>query len=102
MSIPFDELIVFALLLLGVVGVYVLLKLHYVFAFGLMKKTASYEKNRVKIDKAKRYLFVFLKILLVLGFGAMFAFCTDCLNPLFHSRWMDGCIVLFMMYPLCS
>ena len=76
MSIPFDELIVFALLLLGVVGVYILLKLHYVFAFGLMKKTASYEKNRVKIDKAKHYLFIFLKILLVLGLGAMLAFGT--------------------------
>ena len=76
MSIPFEELIVLSLLLLGVVGVYVLLKLHYVFAFGLMKNTASYEKNKIKIDKAKQYLFLFLKILLVLGFGAMFAFGT--------------------------
>ena len=76
MSIPFEELIVFALLLLGVVGVYVLLKLHYVFAFGLMKKTASYEKNKIKIEKAKKYLFLVLKILLVLGFAAMFLFGT--------------------------
>ena len=76
MSIPFEELIVFALLLLGVVGVYILLKLHYVFAFGLMKKTASYEKNKPKIDKAKKYLFLVLKILLGLGLLSMFLFGT--------------------------
>jgi len=76
MSIPFEELLVFSLLLLGVVGVYILLKLHYVFAFGLMKNTSSYEKNREKIDKAKKYLFLFLKILLVLGLTAMFIFGT--------------------------
>lgn len=72
----FEELFVFGLLLLGVVGVYVLLKLHYIFAFGLMKNTSSYEKNRVKIEKAKHYLFGFLKILLVLGLVGMFAFGT--------------------------
>lgn len=76
MAIPFEELIVFALLLLGVVGVYILLKLHYVFAFGLMKNTSSYEKNREKIEKIKKYLFFFLKIFLVLGFSAMFIFGT--------------------------
>lgn len=76
MSIPLEELIVFTLLLLGVVGVYILLKLHYVFAFGLMKNTSSYEKNREKIEKVKKYLFLSLKILLVLGFAAMFVFGT--------------------------
>jgi hypothetical protein len=76
MDIPnfYEEIIVFILLLLAVAGIYILLKLHYVFAFGLMKKTTSYEKNKIKIDKAKRYLFVFLKILLVLGLSAMFLF----------------------------
>jgi hypothetical protein len=72
----YEEMIVFILLLLAVAGIYILLKLHYVFAFGLMKNTASYEKNRVKIEKAKKYLFLFLKILLVLGLAAMFVFAT--------------------------
>ncbi len=72
----YEEIIVFILLLLAVVGIYILLKLHYVFAFGLMKNTSSYEKNKAKIEKAKIYLFGFLKILLVLGFGAMFFFGT--------------------------
>lgn len=72
----YEELFVFMLLLLGVAGIYIALKLHYVFAFGLMKNTSSYEKNRVKIEKAKHYLFGFLKILLVLGLGAMFVFGT--------------------------
>jgi hypothetical protein len=72
----YEEMIVFILLLLAVAGIYILLKLHYVFAFGLMKNTASYEKNRVKIEKAKKYLFLFLKILLLLGLSAMFLFGT--------------------------
>ena len=56
MDIPnfYEEIIVFALLLLAVFGVYILLKVHYHFAFGLMKNTASYEKNKPKIDKAKQ------------------------------------------------
>ncbi len=47
MDIPsfYEEIIVFGLLLVAVVGVYMMLKLHYHFAFGLMKNTASYEKN---------------------------------------------------------
>ena len=92
MSIPFEELIVFALLLLGVVGVYILLKLHYVFAFGLMKNTSSYEKNKVKIEKAKKYLFLFLKILLVLGFAAMFVFGT--------MHLMDGMSLKALVFEL--
>ncbi|HSR73759.1 MAG TPA: hypothetical protein VLL31_02865 [Sulfurovum sp.] len=77
MGIPdlYQELIVFVLLLFTVFGVYVLLKLHYQFAFGLMKNTASYEKNRVKIEKAKTYLFMVLKVLLLFGLMGMSVFC---------------------------
>ncbi|MBT8348494.1 MAG: hypothetical protein HKP62_03470 [Sulfurovum sp.] len=69
MDIPnfYEEMIVFALFLLGVVGIYILLKVHYHFAFGLMKNTASYEKNKTKINKAKKYLFTVLKVLLWIG-----------------------------------
>ncbi len=80
MAVPFEELLVFALLLLGVVGVYVLLKLHYIFAFGLMKNTASYEKHKDKILKIKSYLFLFLKILLGLGLLAMLIFGSTMLS----------------------
>ena len=92
MSIPYEELIVFSLLLLGVVGVYILLKLHYVFAFGLMKNTASYEKNKPKIDKAKKYLFLVLKILLGLGLLSMFLFGTQYL--------MDGMSLKALVFEL--
>ena len=69
MDIPnfYEEVIVFGLLLLVVVGVYIMLKMHYQFAFGLMKNTASYEKNKSKILKAKKYLFFVLKVLLWIG-----------------------------------
>lgn len=76
MSIPFEELIVFTLLLLGVVGIYYALKLHYVFAFGLVKNTAISEKKKQKIEKIKTYVFIFLKVLLVLGFVGMLLFGT--------------------------
>lgn len=77
MGIPdlYQEIIVFALLLFAVFGIYVLLKLHYRFAFGLMKNTDSYEKHRTKIEKAKRYLFMVLKVLLWLGLIAVSVFC---------------------------
>ena len=76
MDIPnfYEEVIVFGLLLLAVIGVYILLKVHYHFAFGLMKNTASYEKNKLKIDKAKKYLFFALKVLLWLGLISMSIF----------------------------
>jgi hypothetical protein len=69
MDIPnfYEEIIVFVLLLLAVIGIYIMLKIHYHFAFGLMKNTASYEKNKSKIDKAKQYLFFALKVLLWIG-----------------------------------
>jgi len=70
----YEEVIVFVLLLFAVVGVYIMLKLHYEFAFGLMKNTASYEKNKSKIAKAKRYLFFVLKVLLWLGLVATTVF----------------------------
>lgn len=74
MFIPFEELIVFALLLLGVVGVYYALKLHYIFAFRLVKNTAISENKKQKIEKIKTYVFTFLKVLLVLGLVSMFIF----------------------------
>ncbi len=76
MHIPnfYEEIIAFGLLLLAVIGVYIMLKLHYHFAFGLMKNTASYEKNKSKIDKAKQYLFFVLKVLLWIGLIGMFTF----------------------------
>ena len=70
----YEEVIVFGLLLFAVFGVYIMLKLHYHFAFGLMQNTSSYEKNKLKIDKAKQYLFFVLKVLLWLGLISMFTF----------------------------
>jgi hypothetical protein len=76
MDIPnfYQEIIVFGLLLLAVVGVYIMLKIHYDFAFGLMKNTASYAKHKYKIEKAKTYLFLVLKVLLWIGLISMFTF----------------------------
>jgi len=74
MSIPFEEYIVFALLLLGVFGVYYALKLHYVFAFSLVEKTALCDEKKQKIEKIKYYVFAFLKVLLILGLVGMFTF----------------------------
>ncbi len=76
MSLPFEELLVFALLLLGVTGVYYALKLHYVFAFGLVQKTAISQRKKEKIEKIKMYVFYFLKVLLFLGFTGIFIFGT--------------------------
>jgi len=76
MSIPFEEYIVFALLLLGVVGIYYALKLHYIFAFSLVKNTSISENKKQKIEKIKTYIFVFLKVLLILGLMAMSIFAT--------------------------
>ena len=69
-----EELFILALLLLGVVGIYVLLKLHYVFAFGLVKNTSISQEKKQKIEKIKKYIFVFLKVLLVVGLVGMFTF----------------------------
>lgn len=76
MDIPnfYEEIIVFVVFLLAVVVVYIMLKLHYHFAFGLMKNTSSYEKHKSKIDKTKKYLFFVLKVLLWLGLIGMSAF----------------------------
>ena len=79
MPIPFEELLVFALLLLGVVGIYYALKLHYVFAFNLVKNTAISDEKKQKIEKIKTYIFTFLKVLLILGLLGMFTFCTTAL-----------------------
>jgi hypothetical protein len=67
MNIPLEEYLVFALLILGVVVIYILLKLHYIFAFGLVKNTSISEEKKQKIEKIKKYVFVFLKVLLILG-----------------------------------
>lgn len=73
---PLEELFTFALLLLGVVGVYILLKLHYIFAFGLVKNTSLPADKKEKIEKIKKYVFVFLKVLLFAGMVCMFLFGT--------------------------
>lgn len=72
----YEEVIVFGLLLFAVVGVYMMLKIHYHFAFSLMKNTSSYEKNKIKIAKAKEYLFFVLKVLLWLGLIGTTTFCS--------------------------
>lgn len=79
---PLEELFVFALLLIGVVGVYYALKLHYIFAFALVKNTSVSNDKKQKIEKIKTYVFLFLKILLAIGFVGMFLFGT--------SYLMDG------------
>lgn len=71
---PLEELFVLGLLLLGVVGVYYALKLHYIFAFNLVKNTSLSNKKKQKIDNIKKYLFIFLKILLSIGLLGMFVF----------------------------
>jgi hypothetical protein len=76
MSIPFEELAVFTLLLLGVVGIYYALKYHYIFAFRLVQNTAISENKKQKIEKIKTYVFTFLKVLLVAGLVSMFIFGT--------------------------
>lgn len=74
MNIPnfYEEFIVLSILLAAVVVIYIVLKLHYHFAFGLLKDTASYVKNKQKIDKAKYLVFFTLKILLWLGLVGTF------------------------------
>ncbi len=95
MDIPsfYEEIIVFGLLLVAVVGVYMMLKLHYHFAFALMKNTASYEKNKPKIDKIKKYLFFVLKVLLWFGLITMSAFCIHYL-----SEGMSLKVLLFELW----
>ena len=80
MSLPLEEFIVFALLLLVVVGGYYALKLHYVFAFGLVKKTSISEEKKQKIEKIKIYVFTFLKVLLWSGLLGMSIFGFNTLN----------------------
>jgi len=76
MPISFEELLVFILLLLGVVGIYYALKFHYIFAFGLVKNTSISHEKKQKIEKIKIYVFTFLKVLLVLGLISMAIFGT--------------------------
>lgn len=75
-SVPFEELVVLTLLLLGVVGIYYALKFHYIFAFGLVQNTAISERKKQKIEKIKTYVFTFLKVLLLIGLVSMFIFGT--------------------------
>jgi hypothetical protein len=74
LNAPLEEYLVFASLLLAVWGLYILLKLHYIFAFGLVKNTSISEEKKQKIEKIKIYLFAFLKVLFLLGLIAMFVF----------------------------
>ncbi|HQR73582.1 MAG TPA: hypothetical protein PLH07_03980 [Sulfurovum sp.] len=63
----YEDIFIFMVLQLMVFGVYALLALHYVVAFRLMKNTASYEKYKSKIEKAKTYVFLVLKFALWVG-----------------------------------
>lgn len=74
MPISFEELFVFTLLLLGVVGIYYALKLHYIFAFSLVEKTDISELKKQKIEKIKHIVLYLLKVLLFLGLVAMSVF----------------------------
>lgn len=76
MDIPnfYEEVIIFVLLLFGVVGVYYLLKLHYIFAFGLLKNTSISEEKKQKIEKIKTYIFLMLKVLLWMSLIAVIVF----------------------------
>jgi len=76
MSLPFEEVLVFVLLLAGVFVIYYALKLHYVFAFKLVQKTNISEAKKEKIEKIKTYLFYFLKVLLVLALLSISIFDT--------------------------
>jgi len=76
---PLEELFVLALLLSGVVGIYYLLKLHYIFAFGLVKNTSISQDKKQKIEKIKKYIFILLKVLLFVGFIGMLYFGTTTL-----------------------
>ncbi|PTB83569.1 hypothetical protein C9926_02235 [Sulfurovum lithotrophicum] len=73
----FNEFIISLLLLLAVLLIYFFLKWHYTFAFGLMKKTSMYERNKVNIEKIKRYFFISLKIILWLSLLATSLFCIS-------------------------
>ena len=70
----YEDIFVFVLLLLAVFGMYVLLALHYHIAFGMMKNTASYDKHKSKIDKAKSYVFSVLKLGLWAGWASVCLF----------------------------
>ena len=80
MAVPLSEVFVFALLLLGVWGAYVLLKLHYIFAFGLVQKTDISLEKKQKIEKIKKYIFAFLKVLLLVGLVAVSIFGFETLS----------------------
>ncbi|MDQ7083605.1 MAG: hypothetical protein Q9M36_01150 [Sulfurovum sp.] len=79
MPIALEEYLVLALLQVGVWGSYILLKLHYIFAFGLVQKTSLSQEKKQKIEKIKYYVFIFLKLLFLLGFLAMLGFGTSVL-----------------------
>ncbi len=76
MNIPnfYEEVSAFGAILSAVVALYFMLKLHYQFAFGLMKNTSLYETHPDKIEKAKHTLFFVLKVLLWIGLIGTFVF----------------------------
>lgn len=71
-----EELLFLLLLLLGVVGSYYALKLHYIFAFRLVEKGALSPEKKNKIEKIKPYWFTFLKFLFIALFIATSIFAT--------------------------
>ncbi len=95
MFLPYEELLVFGGLLLGVWVVYFALKLHYIFAFRLVQKTSISEAKKQKIEKIKIYIFAFLKVLfliallLMLWFGTSTLMQGESLKAIVMHLWLE-------------
>lgn len=72
----YEEIVTASLLLFAVLGLFIALRLHYIFAFGLLKKTSEYEVRKEKIEKIKSLLFFVLNILFVIAFVYVFTLDT--------------------------
>jgi len=72
----YEEILTASLLLFAVLGLFIALRLHYIFAFKLLKKTSEYEVRKEKIEKIKSLLFFVLNILLVFAFIGIFSLDT--------------------------
>jgi len=69
----YEEILTASLLLFAVLGFFVALRLHYRFAFGLLKNTEDYETKKHKIKKIESFSFFALNILFVIAFMAVFS-----------------------------
>jgi len=69
----YEEILTASLLLFAVLGFFIALRLHYRFAFGLLKNTEDYETKKHKIKKIESFSFFALNILFVIAFMAVFS-----------------------------